>query len=556
VRREQDPVLLAALVAGLLALVISVVGWPLHTYGADPVVVREEARAILLHGQLAVETPTAPFNKPGEYYVQNPRNGGWYSKYGVFGSVASLPPLLAERVFTGELPPRDSETRTAFLNYWNTVLTVCVVVGLVRVASLYTRRVGVMVGFALGSVFATFLWNYARAQSSEIVQVLLGVVMFDQGVRWLRLRARGSNHTGRMPVLRVGWRLGVVWGCAWALVLTRVYFLTLLPAVVLLQVWGAGWQRRLLLGVLPVVGILVVLGVIDTVKFGGPTLTGYHAFEVGRHRLTWDPRQGLWGFLVSAEKGVWWHYPLFGFALLGWWRFSREHRAEAVVLAVGAAMYFVPLCTVPSWAGNWGYGPRYLVFGLPLVSVPVLFLGRSCELGVAGCAGGGGEPSPGGVPPTSPSGGGGRARRGGGGGLWWWVGAVVMGVVLAGSAWLNFQVNRLEFFAAERVRVPLEAGEVAVDAAGWPDDFAPYTGRWYFDHRPWGLVIWDIFRCEGRAERHPLWPTVEGLDEDRREAFRRGVWEIYRQTNWYWETRGRRFDDNARKLPEDWKGRR
>jgi hypothetical protein len=49
---------------------------------------------------------------------------------------------------------------------------------------------------------------------------------------------------------------------------------------------------------------------------------------------------------------------------------------------------------------------------------------------------------------------------------------------------------------------------------------------------------------------------VEGLDEDRREAFRRGVWEIYRQTNWYWETRGRRFDDNARKLPEDWKGRR
>src|SRR3954465_8596537 len=88
---------MACAVVALLAVIISVLSWPRFRYGTDPIAVREEARAILLQGELNVDPNLyAPLAKPGQFYVQNPRNGRWYSKYGIFGAIASLPPLVAE----------------------------------------------------------------------------------------------------------------------------------------------------------------------------------------------------------------------------------------------------------------------------------------------------------------------------------------------------------------------------------------------------------------------------------------------------------------------------
>lgn len=58
---------------------------PGEIYPGDPVTMREETRAILLRGELAVSDEVVrqySRGEPGQYIVDNPRNGRSYSKYG------------------------------------------------------------------------------------------------------------------------------------------------------------------------------------------------------------------------------------------------------------------------------------------------------------------------------------------------------------------------------------------------------------------------------------------------------------------------------------------
>lgn len=504
---SSSPQQLAMALSLVVTLVLSVASWPLHFYGSDPVAVREEARALITRGTLDVVTPPAPWDRPGEYFVQNTRTGAWVSKYGLFSTIAVTPPLAVEYWTTGELPPLDSRDRVLLLNAWNTVMTVVLAGVLVRLGSLFTGRAWVMAGFALSTVFGTFVWNYARAQSSEIVQVLLAVGVADQLFRHVRTPA--------------AWRVGVVWMGVAALVLTRVYFLTLVPVV------GAGlmlaggeragmWKRVAWAGV-GGAAVVAVLGVVNFVKFGSPLLTGYHAFQAERHLPGSNPLPALYGFLVSAQKGVWWHFPMLLLAVVGWAGFWRRHRREACVLIAGVVFAFVPLCFVPSWAGEWGYGPRYLVFALPVMALSAVDLLEHAR---------------------------GRMR-----GVWVAVAAVLCGV----GVYLNVQVNRVEYFTANTLRGPLRDLGPPSPEMGWHDDFAPYPGREYFDRRPWGLIVQDLFLAEGRLERHPLSEIAKReLTPENYEQFRRILWGAYCNTNWWWATGGKRFDESRFALPKDW----
>jgi hypothetical protein len=494
---------LALALTFLLTLLVSVASWPLHFYGSDPVAVREEARALILTGSLDVVTPPAPWDRPGEYFVQNSRTGAWVSKYGLFSTLAVTPPLAVEYLTTGELPPLDSRDRILLLNAWNTVLTLLLAAVLVRLASLYTDRAWLMTAFALTTLFSTFVWNYTRAQSPELVQILLAAVAADSFLRHLRSPSR--------------WRLLAVYAAVTALVLTRVYFVTLLPVVAVALLAHRRDRLAWTAAIAGTAAVLTLLAAANFLKFGSPLLTGYHAFQPERHLPGSNPLPALYGFLISAQKGVLWHFPTLLLALLGAVAFARHYRSEAVLLGAGIVFCFFPLCFIPSWAGEWGYGPRYLVFALPLLALPaVCLLDRST----------------------------GRPR----------IALLTLGAALAfAGTYLNFQVNRVEFFTANTLRGPLRDLGPPSPPMGWHDDTAPYPGRDYFDHRPWGLIVRDLFASNGRLERHPLADTARReLSPAAYEDFRRLLWHAHQNTNWWWATSGKRFNERRFDLPPDW----
>ena len=80
---------------------------------------------------------------------------------------------------------------------------------------------------------------------------------------------------------------------------------------------------------------------------------------------------GLWGQLFSPGKSVFLYSPPIVLALMGARRFWR-HRPEA---ALAVALLVGPVVLLYSfylfWSGDWAWGPRYLVFALPALLLPV-----------------------------------------------------------------------------------------------------------------------------------------------------------------------------------------
>ena len=87
----------AAVILALAVAVLNFAWMPGQFLDGDPAAWREEARSIVLRGELAVPAEFASrFFEPGQYFVRNDSSGRYYSKYGLMNALMSLPPLWAQ----------------------------------------------------------------------------------------------------------------------------------------------------------------------------------------------------------------------------------------------------------------------------------------------------------------------------------------------------------------------------------------------------------------------------------------------------------------------------
>jgi len=465
----------AALILAAAVAVFNVAWMPGQFLDGDPAAWREEARSIVLHGELAVPAEFASrFFEPGQYFVRNDSTGRYYSKYGVMNALVSLPPLWAQAAAGGDLSAPGTYPSLLAFNLWNAALSALLAALLYRLASLYTARVSVRLLFVVGTLYCSALWFYQRAQSSELYQAVFFAALFLCFARFLRTRERA-------------W-LGGTWLFAAALLFTRVSFGLLLPIIALLA-WRE--QRRLtLMIVLPPLVAVAVLGWINTVKFGSPLLTGYHAWRPEVTALTGSLADGLWGFLFSPRFSVFLHYPLLVLALFGAAAFWRRHRADAIAMAAVFVPFLLLTSKMPLWAGEFGYGPRYLLFMVPVLSLPAVVFADAVidEIGTW------------------------RARA--------WASATI--VCLAYSAYLQVQVNRLSFWAYYDARSVLEVA-YSDGAAGW------------FRDRHVGVVCADLIRHRRDLTALPWFPEFRRkVSPQIAEQYVRELGRLIDRGNWYW----------------------
>jgi hypothetical protein len=372
---------IAALALLLGVAAVNFIWMPGEFLGGDPHTWREEARSMLLGGELNVPRETAlDLGERGQYFVQSERNGLYYSKFGIVNSLLALPPMWLERALGGNIERYGYKPSLLLSNLWNIVFSVGLAALLYALSAAYSGRIAVRVLFVIGALYCTSLWFYQRAQSSEIYQTLLFTALFMALLGFLRpLKERGPQGLDARA-----WRcLAATWICAALLVFTRLVNGLLLPIIVLLALWcameGRSWRelrgRAGLLGaalLVPPALIVAALGALNYVKFGAPWLTGYHQWNPQIHLPHGRLADGLWGFLFAPRYSVFLYFPLLVFALVGLRRFTERHRLDAVVILSIFGAYLLFLSKLPSWAGEWTYGPRYLLPMLPLLSLPFL----------------------------------------------------------------------------------------------------------------------------------------------------------------------------------------
>ena len=465
----------------------------------DPAGWREEARSIVLRGELSVpEQFAARFFAPGQYFVRNEANGLYYSKYGIMNAVMSLPPMWLQAATAGGISAAGHYPSLLLTNVWNVVLSTVLAVLLYALAGRYTQRVALRVLFAVAVLYCSFLWFYQRAQSSEIYQVLFFTALFMCLSPFLRaLRELGPLR----PDTRAWAGLAGAWLFAALLLFTRVSYGLLLPIVALLVLYaalaGRPWQEvrpaagKLALAlVAPPLAAVALLAYVNHVKFGAPWLSGYHQYNPHEVLPTGRLADALWGFFFSPRFSVFLYFPLLIVALFGATAFWRRHRMDAIAMGTVCVAFVLAIGKLPAWAGEFTYGPRYLLFILPVLSLPALLFAEALIEQWHSW----------------------RARA--------FAAAAIAG--LAYFAYLQVQVNRLDFWIYYDARVALQAGysEIAAD---------------YFRDRHIGHICADLIRHRHDLRALPFFPDLKRkVSAEDAERYVRELGKLIERGNWYW----------------------
>jgi hypothetical protein len=117
-------------------------------------------------------------------------------------------------------------------------------------------------------------------------------------------------------------------------------------------------------------GLLAVLA-YNFGRFGDPFRTGR---ETVAHPILGNPLLGLAGLLFSPAKSLFLYSPLHLLGLIGLIKLVRKEPGWALPALATFLMHLLLVASLACWAGEWAWGPRYLLATAPLVLMAVQLL--------------------------------------------------------------------------------------------------------------------------------------------------------------------------------------
>jgi hypothetical protein len=206
----------------------------------------------------------------------------------------------------------------------------------------------------------TMFFVYARSPFSEMLQTtcILGLL------------------SALLEVARTPSRRTALWFGVWAGAVVNA------KAVLLLSVLGggllllglhrrdrkalariAGWST---LGAAPLLGLFLYY---NHARWGSPFTSGYaHTLDL----MTENPASGLWGLLLSPGKSLFLYSPPLLAGVLALPRFARAQRTAALAIAAVGLPPLLFYANFLSWSGDYCWGPRYLMYLVPLLWLPAV----------------------------------------------------------------------------------------------------------------------------------------------------------------------------------------
>jgi hypothetical protein len=358
----------------LLALLASTWRFPLSSDGSAMLATAE---SLWSSGSLAIDSRFT-FDDGYSPSARLGRDGRPYAKYGLGLPLVQVPVLAAADTLARVLSLPRERARPVLLSLLNPVLTALLGIVILALGRELGATPGAAAATALLSIVTTFAWVYAVTDGTEALQAL---VVGAAG--WMLHRFTRSRRRRHAALCGAA----LAWG-----VLTKSTLAVLVPAFALgigMAAWSsttgtqgplrervpgrraraAAWRRAVASVVFfaaPVGVVLVLIAWLNSWRFGSPFETGYNAPV-----LTNPVVSGLYGLLLSPNKGLVFYAPMTLLALpAGAWLWRRD-RACALAFALAAASWALLNARFYDWGGGWSWGPRYLQPILPLLLAPI-----------------------------------------------------------------------------------------------------------------------------------------------------------------------------------------
>lgn len=378
------------LILALAVAVINFITMPAWFYSGDSYAIKSEAIHLVRNGEFGFsgkeELKLGDFLQHiDQYYLLNKKTGEYHNRWGFFNLMLSSLPELAN---IGQAEPLlDSGTLYADQrsilahNIFNIILSVILAVFLYKSAGLFTRSSLLRLFLVLATLYASFTWNYMRAQSYEIVHLTLFTIFFYYYCIFLRTASGKRSFAS--------YRSFYFYNLALAgLCLSKAFYFFLYPVLFipicakLLNRGRAGVVQGLLrnrqnLGLVILGGVITMaVFLLLSYWFYGEIFFGYlqNKPHTGQVALSWRYiPQRLHDYLISENRSLFVHMPLLIPGLAALPPYWRRHPYEAGFL-LGAFLFAFTYFSFCYTVGEWCYGPRFFLFLLPVMCLPTACL--------------------------------------------------------------------------------------------------------------------------------------------------------------------------------------
>lgn len=357
-----------------LALIVGAINWvtmPRFFYRGDASTIKLTAINLVKTGQMGIDYAQRPFikeflSRKGQFFHENDQRQKFYSRWGFFNTlVFAVPELFRDNPFVVL-----TYQSMLYHNYLNIVVSILVACYLFAAATLFVESRAIAVVYTLACLYATFAWNYMRAQSYDVWQLFFFAGFFYHFVKDLR--------TPKATSQAVAWNvyLGL-------LVLSKAFYILLYP-VVALSLWELvgwrNWQRAISTittrAFLPSLLVLFIILLTNHYFYGKylPLSASYDPYRLTENIFTLKNYPArLNDYFVKINRNLFAHFPFIPFAALGavtfYRRFGREYRPvlfSFAIISLGLLAFY--------GVGEWCYGPRFYLFILPMLCLPLATL--------------------------------------------------------------------------------------------------------------------------------------------------------------------------------------
>ncbi|MEO5766835.1 MAG: hypothetical protein ABIS92_00660 [Polyangia bacterium] len=324
----------------------------------DAVPMWEAARSLIAHGNFAIEMRW-PVNAPTGV------GGHYYPVAALLAVLVHVPGALLQAALHawtsgGDIPFVPLTSQVAPI-----VLGAAVPALLFRLLRYLRYDTWPAAWTTLLAGAGTSLWVYAHRPYAEAVQAICFLGAFGALLR-------GGDNPTRGACARLGLAFAL-------LVNAKNVYLVCVPGAMTYLYWRFrridGRRRRAswgwaALGFLP--GLLAMAwynaarwGAVTSSGYGGTVTAGFW----GEHILV-----GLWGQLLSPGKSLFLYAPPLLLSVWAWPRFWRQSRPAAAAMVLLIAPVVLLYARYLFWSGDWAWGPRYLVFAMPVLVIPIAAL--------------------------------------------------------------------------------------------------------------------------------------------------------------------------------------
>jgi hypothetical protein len=289
------------------------------------------------------------------YCYQSAKDGKFYSRYGLGLAFIFTPFILLAQVvsrFTG-LP--YLLTSHFLISFYNVFFGAGACVIMFYLAKLFnnSKRVSLAIALLLG--LGTFCWRYSVWDFSEVTQLFFLLASI-------------------YCALKNSPKYLIIGGfCFCYLILLKAIYILYAPLFIIYIFLGKTTKVKdafkrsgiFLSVILCGFGLLLLL---NQSRFGNFLEFGY-GLEANRFYLA-GIKRNIPRLLYWLDKGVLVYNPLFILGALGYYKFFRLFRKEAVFFISIITLNLVLTASWHAWFGGWCWGPRFLVPVAPLWLLP------------------------------------------------------------------------------------------------------------------------------------------------------------------------------------------